>query len=352
MEDTISPWTERPLLAVAQKCARNFSASVISQPIGSSQSTMLSNQLDRLKIWAGHMGVSAAGKASADYRLRHDHGILLAITMLIDRINRQLESLIAMPQKLEQGDRQDEPNSDSSESISESSFDDSDEKAPANARVQQHSTRLEVISCAITDLYRLSAVLKKPEHRSDALRIERFAEKRLDMTELDDLASYVRWKLDRLFPDIQSYLFDRMLTSVIFRRKKIMYQRSHAGKLREGAAETFEFLTDLKTQRPTTPSSSDLNSVKPSTPLRAASSAAVDRRLAVSTTTASSINRLKVTAYPKSLALSHITGGLLEQRQGLDVPSAPKVAAGATEAVCNYCMKPVKAAVMQEPHWT
>ena len=352
MESTALPWRDRPLRAVTQKCAQNFNKAVLGQPQDSSQRTELSNQLDRLKIWAGDMGVVAAEKASADYRLRHNQNIMMAMTMLINRINRQLETLISTPKKLQQRIRKEESTSDSSDSISESSSDDSNErpgKAPLNAQTQ-HPTRLEVSSRAITDLHRLSAVIKKPEHQNDASKIERYAEKISDKTELEELASSVRWKLRQLFPDLAPFLFDRLVNSVVFGRQKIMYRRSHAEKLREGVPETFGLL--VRTELPETSFKSSLQRARLSAPLQTISSLNRNRKIAASATTASSINFLKVPAYPKSVALSHIPSRVIHRRNSLDIPPAPKPATGSIEVACVYCSMLVKEAVTREPHWT
>ncbi|KAF2198217.1 hypothetical protein GQ43DRAFT_170342 [Delitschia confertaspora ATCC 74209] len=121
----------------------------------------LENTLVRFKIWAGNIGVFAPGNASIDYRLRNDEDVSDILRVLLDRLRELLERAIRPPLEEEPVDDDDEIidlRSNSSGSSSSISFD-VNESDDTPASTQDRMTKANEI---LDDLYRLSAVLKKP----------------------------------------------------------------------------------------------------------------------------------------------------------------------------------------------
>lgn len=346
---------EKPVLAAAQACAKTFAEALHSQPEGSVELIELGSQLDRLKIWAGEMGVFAADMASADHRLRNDQHTSYAFVMVLNRIKRILTQVVSVPQSLKQvpeATTAKAASDASSDSISDSSSDsDGPDLQEGNA---EGVTKLDAISSAITDLYRLSAVVKKRYPLSEASRIEKFSQTHLDGAEIEDLEYYARWKLSQLFPEATSseYLFDRLASAVGFRRKAILYRQRHAEKLRSGVTEAFTPIKEPLTISPEIVLSTDLLDDKESVKHQSPPPLVSTGKVAFSATAASSINHLKAPVYPKSVALSRVPSRAVNRAKDLDIPPCPKVGAGDAEVLCYYCSRIIKKKQTLEPYWT
>ena len=357
--------TSIPTLLVqdaGRACARSFATALQRQAQTLSIAGQLSDQSERLKIWAGDIGVFARGCASADHRLNLNPFVRDAIVLLLRQLCKSLDTMevntaigLGPPGQSTMVFEFDEGTSEDSspDSISDSSSASASRTHTTHVQHGQEA-RLQGIIDAITDLHRLTALLRKQEQRSTSLRVQTFANRRLSNTEsleLDDLEHYVRWKLGRLFPLMSEFLLQRIVDAVVFRRKHIYYRRRHAEKLRSGTEETFE--VSMNAARVARSVNYQLNeSVAKSNVGQSSSSLTQTKsRSVLSSTIASSVNRLGLPVYAKSVALSGISTNALGRREVLDIPPRPRFLPGSLEAICAYCSRVVRAAEIAGQRW-
>lgn len=169
-----------------------------------SKSTILNSlqdELGRFKIWAGNLGVFAAGHASADYRLRYEPDIKDVIIRLLKRLENHLATIPSAEELHPVEDRRCEEDSASTYS-SDSSLGISDASSQeANQELKDEPASedsvLESISDTITHLYRITAIIKKPRSTKEEDRVRGWLAReapRLD-EQFRDLESYVRWSI-------------------------------------------------------------------------------------------------------------------------------------------------------------
>ncbi|KAB8360777.1 hypothetical protein FH972_024511 [Carpinus fangiana] len=342
---------ERAILNASRKCARAFAQSLSMLSAESRQFVLLENERGRFAIWAGNLGVFADANASADYRLREEKNTRDILCMLLRRLDKEvlvfpltaLDSASVSRQSGSSSPTEDSSNSDSSASTASSDLSTEDLRAPKN---------LKAIRNIVTKLYRLSAVIKKPNSTKESARVERYIEEEDKTDDYKELYDYAKSMIAFKFKDTAPMnLQSRLADSIVFRRKRIVYREKHHNKLSHGVDKAFEILTN-------TPSPALMDLLGDPTATRRAQAlrkGIVPLRPLSGTnigTEASSVNRKRLEAYPRSIAGSQITKNAAGRQAHLDVPPPPKIPSEATEILCPYCYRILKKGDLQRQNWT
>ncbi|KAL8732799.1 MAG: hypothetical protein Q9181_003826 [Wetmoreana brouardii] len=310
-QPTLSRKNVRPdrVLDVTGQFFALFGHACADRTVDARTKTDFENQLGRFKIWAGSIGVFAAGKASTDFRLRNDESFKQAIDGFSTPVIVE-----------ETKDDQTSESADSSEGSEgslvlsiggESSATTVESEIPSH-----HVPLLQDIDSIISKLYRFSAIIRKPTSLQENIKVVKYIDKvgdRLDVTEFD---SHVRWQISFRLPDASNEIIDRLANAVVFRRQKLSYRERHQKKLSQGLESAFQAEVLLpKSQRH-----------------RSATNAQPDVRASLA-------------------GGSNITKSAVARRDHLDVPP-PQKSEDTREAICPYCFEIVDKAGMARPFWT
>lgn len=352
------------VLGTTRQCVALFRRGLSSQSLERQSSVDLENQLGRFKIWAGNVGVFAAGNASIDFRLRNDPDIKEVMIQMLTRLRKSIEQLINPPVVEMPAPEDNDSHHSSSSSSSPSlvlSLDASSDLGSADRNLLQWRQkisydRLQDIDSVITRLYRLSAVIRKPNPFSENTKVTRFIDKAQDRQDMEEYESHIRWQIQFRHPKASPALVDRLTDAVVFRRKKLLYRERHQQKLSHGVDDAFmdELLVPTGTNA-TKPCGTN----KPQFPRQnspflkvAATVKSFSPTLPLSATQASSVNRQGMNSYAKSVAFSGMTKSAIARREQLDVPPLPKPEGDTTEAICPYCFEIVDKAKIARALWT
>ncbi|KAL8668599.1 MAG: hypothetical protein Q9168_006776 [Polycauliona sp. 1 TL-2023] len=351
--------TGRPdqILDVSRQCIALFGRSYNDRTLSARAKEDIQNQLGRFKIWAGTIGVFAAGKASADARLRNDEDIKEIMIDMLLRLRRAIDAFLK-PVIVEESDddlKSDEENSsDESEgSLVLSIGGESDATSMETRVLDHHNTTLKDMDNVISNLYRLSALIRKPTSTQENTRVANYIEKGEEGPEMADFETHVRWQVKFRLPDAVDEIVDRLVRAVIFRRRKLNYRKRHQQKLSQGVQSAFGNEVLLSTM-PMAPKYKGTHGQFRSGPLlrSPATVKSSSNSIQLSATEASTVNRRALASYPKSVAGgSNITKSAVARRDQLDVPPPPK-SADTAEAICPYCFEVVDKANMARPLWT
>ncbi|KAL1970113.1 hypothetical protein VTN77DRAFT_6518 [Rasamsonia byssochlamydoides] len=169
--------------------------------------------------------------------------------------------------------------------------------------------------------------------------------------------SHVRWQIEFKHRQASPKLLERLVNAVIFRRRKLEYRKRHHEKLSHGVEEAFT----IEVQEPvSSKGAADESRVSPSpaaarrgiSPKTPGSVKSTSQTVTFSATEASSINHLKVSPYPKSIAVSAMTKSAVARRGQLDVPRPPDFDGPDKETVCPYCFRVVDKKELKDVYWT
>ena len=347
---------------ITRQCAVLFGRGLSSQSLDGQSSIDLENQLGRFKIWAGNIGVFAAGNASIDFRLRNDPDIKEVMIQMLTWLRKCIEHLINPPlAETPTPKERDSHHSSSSSSSSASlvlSLDAISNPDSIDQNLLQNVSynRLQVIHDVITRLYRLSAVIRKPISFSENTKVARFIDRAQDGQDREEYESHIRWQIQFRHPEASPLLIDRLANAVVFRRKKLLYRERHQQKLSQGVDDAFmEDLGSLLGSEVMKPGGSNTPQIRRhnSTFLKVAATVKTSSQtVPFSTTQASSVNRQGINSYAKSVALSGMTKSAIARREKLDVPPPPQPEGETTEAICPYCFEIVDKAKMARALWT
>lgn len=320
--------------------------------------------MGRFKIWSGNLGVFAADTASADFRLKDDQDVKDVLIDMISCLREQVEQLTRpsllptlLEEQIEDKSETESLRSPASSTASSSSWklsSDSDsatrsESIPLDTQRQHNS--LAQITDIVNRLYRFSTVIRKPVSLGENARIAHYIEKTKDSLELDDFESYIKWQIRQWCPSTTDKLIDRLSNAAMLRRKKLLYRQRHQQKLNQGTDDWFI------TRNPASVYLESGNSFKAGGPqvqgvgLMHKPPTKMRKSVAFSTTKASSIDKLAVPAYTRSVAPSGITKTGIAGRELLDIPLAPKPR-GEHEAKCPYCSKFLTKEQLTKAQWT
>ncbi|KAL8898097.1 MAG: hypothetical protein Q9207_006873 [Kuettlingeria erythrocarpa] len=346
------------ILDVTRQCVALFGRACSDGTLDASTRADIDNQLGRFKIWAGTIGVFAAGKASTDARLRDDADVKDMMIDLLLRLRRAIDAFLKPVLIEEDNDEQaSEPtdSSDESEASLVLSIGGESSATTVESRIpSHHAATLRDIDSTISRLYRLSAIIRKPTSLQENARVASFIEKVDDGPDASEFKFHVRWQIDFRFPDASDAIVDRLASAVLFRRRKLLYRERHQQKLSQGLESAFQEEIQVPTTTPAAAQRSSGHTQRQSSRLlkTAASIRSSPSSIPLSATEASGVNRRALASYPRTLAGgSNFTKSAVARRSQLDVPSPPK-AAEAKEAICPYCFEVVDKDNMAGPLWT
>jgi hypothetical protein len=212
--------------------------------------------------------------------------------------------------------------------------------------------RLQNIEMAIDRLYRLSLMIRQPSRSVQNEKAELFIMRDDEGNSINDtFAVYARHIVDHQFPDAPEYLRTRLSNGIVTRRKRFLYRQSHQRKLSNAGVhadreqdETTETLTAggadstvralrMKEELPSR-NFQDLDLVlRIPAPSHTSASAIPQQPLPLSTVLEDAKSS-QSTAFTASPSVS----------TPVEIPRAPKPAAGSKEFECPYCclMLPIK----------
>ncbi|KAL8996715.1 MAG: hypothetical protein Q9169_003830 [Polycauliona sp. 2 TL-2023] len=351
--------TTRPdqILDVSRQCVALFGRSYNDRTLSARAKEDIQDQRGRFKIWAGTMGVFAAGNASADARLRNDEDIKEIMIDMLLRLRRAIDAFLkpVIVEEPEDESKPDDENSsdDSGESLVLSIGGESDATSIESKVQDHHNATLQEIDDVISKLYRLATLIRKSTSTQENMRVANYIEKGEDGPEMTDFEIHVRWQINFRLPDASVEIVNRLVHAVIFRRRKLNYRKRHQQKLSQGVESAFGTEILLSTM-PMVPKIKGTHAQHRSGPLlrSPATVKSSSNTIQLSATEASTVNRRALASYPKSIAGgSNITKSAIARREQLDVPPPPKPADKA-EAICPYCFEVVDKANMARPLWT
>ena len=345
------------VLDVTRQCVALFLRACSDRTLDLQAKTDVENQRGRFKIWAGTIGLFAAGKASTDARLKNDEDVKEIMIDMLLRLRKAIDDFLR-PMIVEESEDEDRPQSSGSSSDSEPSLvlsighefgvATTEDKTPS-----YQIASLQEIDGVISRLYRLSAILRKPTSLHENARVASFLKKVEDGPDATEFESHARWQIRFRLSDASEKIVDRLVSAVIFRRRKLRYRERHQKKLSQGLEAAFQTEIVVPTA-PETLQRSKVHTRPQRSPLlkSAATVKSSSRTIPLSETEASAVNRRALASYPKSLAGgSNITKSAVARRDQLDVPPPPKSTETA-EAICPYCFEVVDKAKMARSLWT
>lgn len=192
------------IVEAARLCAQSFVqlqlAAHLLPPLSESE---FEDQLGRFKIWAGNLGVFAADTASADFRLKDDQDVKVVIINMLTRLTKEVEKLHGQPSLFpslleEPAEHNGKP--ESSELLGSSVSSSSSWKLSSNSDTGSQPERarsdpqcrfsglIEIVDI-IDRLYRLSAIVRKPNSLSEYARVNEFIERTRNSPDLNDFES-------------------------------------------------------------------------------------------------------------------------------------------------------------------
>ncbi|KAK4246938.1 hypothetical protein C7999DRAFT_14968, partial [Corynascus novoguineensis] len=168
------------------------------------EAALVEDQLTRFSLWASSIGVFAPGRASMDHRLREAPDVHDAVTTLLDSAYDSMQdgkycyylSLLFV-----------------------------ETSAPAYEELE---SSLQSVASDITMLYRLSNTIRRASKESQDLKAAKtYCIRDDDGNDAEPLLRelyehYIRGK----FPEITDGLRERLASSMVLRRKRILYKRS------------------------------------------------------------------------------------------------------------------------------
>ncbi|KXX78599.1 hypothetical protein MMYC01_204494 [Madurella mycetomatis] len=312
--------------------------------------------LTRLSIWAGNIGVFAPGAASLDERLYSgDHpDISDVLCHLLGRLNDALQ--LALEPPLQEQDHESE-NSESDDSDSLLSLDVADDTSPDTERWPP-SKPIDRANDIVSRLYRLSTAIRKPASSRETERVRKFAQDmagspdlQAQAEELESLESFAQWLVCYKFSRAPKPLVNRLVSSVVFRRARLLYRRRHQSKLQQGMSRIWERGHEPRPrpERAAGAGRGMSGDVIPNLVPDTRQSPSV----VFSATVASSVDRRRYQSFAKSVALSGITHKAINRRRKLDVPAySGLVDASSGQAFCPYCTRKIDVQETKEPRWT
>jgi hypothetical protein len=351
--------------------------------------TRLENELGRVKIWAGNIGVFADGNASTDHRLRNDPNIKLAIVQMLMRVAKELETSMepcatnplqpSISQSSRQNAASESPLSSRSSSPSLVISSESDtESVPMpkdkSARPPFGDSHIQIVEEIIGQLYQLASVIRRPITYSENTRIADFVRTNPAAHDLcADLASHIRFQIENIqfrrsesdlasgVTPVPPFLVNRLVQAAVLRRQRLLYRERHQKKLDRGSK--FADLINLDSQNTTgvqpmphptideeaallNEANASQNPAKAPKSLRSSS-----RTVPLSATEASFINLKDRNLKRRSGGLSAVTRSAVARRAHLDVPPPPGMDAGTMDVICPYCFMILKASVTKPEVW-
>ncbi|CZS79710.1 unnamed protein product [Fusarium graminearum] len=222
------------------QCANAFSDILLRAVYGYEvpDLAMLKEHHARFYIWAEKQGVSLESNSSPKDHLYHAPDAKNVILKLLQRLKATLEAVLSHnldsqnPDTPEETNDEDIYSSDSSLGISE----DDDIGGELELATESHfvtSKHTQVIGEIISHLYRFTSIVEQQDVYAEDERINQWVlgeGRKLDH-QLEGLRLYMSYLLDSDIPTLQPYLRDRLIHTVVHRRKRLLYQQDCSVKL-------------------------------------------------------------------------------------------------------------------------
>ena len=363
------PWTSetpKPVSRAARYCAQQFVRQSLIRDYPKNLKADFETQLSRFKIWIGDLGVSAVGSGSADYRLRNDPDIKDVLISLLTRLSEKVQEFVDDPRafgRVDEGFKAENTEKESASPTSSSSslFLNSEAGFGTGEDVKSEEVQtrhpLKDIEDIISRLYRFSTLIRKPASSNEKERVHRYIQRDQAKLDLSELESHVRWQLQRQCPrlTVSSVLANRLVTAVLYQRKKILYRGSHQQKLEHEIEGWFSQQNPQSVEEglslivPVAPSGDVYGTKKnQKRPEIAMNFVEMD---------ASAIKRAPISTYAKPAVLSGITMSAAAWQQDLDIPPIPQsLGPGLQEVKCPYCSQIITSELdgiskMREHRW-
>ncbi|ETS87206.1 hypothetical protein PFICI_01034 [Pestalotiopsis fici W106-1] len=174
--------------------------------------TLFEDQLARFSIWASDIGVFASGRASIDHRLREVPDVADAVTSLLENVTYGMKECSLVLESI----------TGSQSQTSEDALTDPDPRLVSS---------VQAVADEISMLYRLSNTIRRASRESHNLKVAKISDApdndgNDSESKLREVyCSYIRGQ----FPSIQDSLCERLASSMIIRRRRILYRRFHYG---------------------------------------------------------------------------------------------------------------------------
>jgi hypothetical protein len=188
------------------------------------------DELGRLRVWAGNIGVHQMGESSLEYRLRDASHIRAQVTRLVSELRqviRELHNLVSGgSDQSDQGSGKVEHADDSMSMESEliSQLSNTSEKELTEMQ-QLHEDVVDIIN----NLYKTSMLIRHPAAR------DRFLKRRKE-----DAMGFEPFDVDHVvnkFPRLDNAVAQRLGSAITWRRRNLKYWERHHAKLSHGVEE-------------------------------------------------------------------------------------------------------------------
>ncbi|KAI0186319.1 hypothetical protein EV127DRAFT_439039 [Xylaria flabelliformis] len=328
------------ILDWARRCHESFqkllSTQVSHDGIGTHYRTAR-DYSQRFELWAGFIGVFADGSASLDYRLRFYPEVRDLVLKMLKLLERNLSHGFWLDLASKKGiDKEASPII-----LSEIS------------NTLAAVAALDAIQEAIDRLRRLAVLIRKSPSFSLTSRFETFA-REVDPAKTEEFQRITSLFVTGRLPAIDSSLATQLVSSISFRRLRLLYQSKHNGKLKDRRT--------LATLVPSQPdaemrmreedpvpiqeclSRSDISKTEtmPARPLR---------QLAVSETENSGLNLEKSQQYNDGSVDVSDTSTVTSITQRYPYPPQPRPKNGDRYCACDWCLDEINISNLDTPGW-
>ncbi|KAI6753610.1 hypothetical protein HG531_005779 [Fusarium graminearum] len=215
-------------------CANAFSDVLLRAASGQKvpDLAMLKEHHARFSIWAEDLRVSPESNSSPEDHLHHAPDAKNVIGKLLQQLKTNLEAILPhnpdsqIPEKPEETNGEDEYSSDSSLGIHE----DDDMEGELELATEGHfatNKHTQFTGEIISHLYRFTTIVKEQHIDVEDQSINQWVlgEGQKLEHQLEGLELYISYSLDSDFPTLQPFLRDRLINTVIQRRKRLLYRQ-------------------------------------------------------------------------------------------------------------------------------
>ncbi|KAK2735766.1 Checkpoint kinase 2, partial [Myotisia sp. PD_48] len=339
-------WNFNNLMALLEKCSSAHPDSMSPKAID--------NEIGRFKIWIGNLGALQKGHSSLDFRLRESTVMCSNILKLLDQLSNALSKCIEVVsgQRLPWEQQTEAAHNNGDEDITDSSEEEFEPpSSPAdNSELGLHlCTILDVIS----DLYRLSFMIRTHSHRTVSTRATSYKE--LDETTGEDIFSiyaiYDRNFVEDVLKKIRQnrhepnyeFLTDRLSLAITNRRRCLKYWFRHSQKLAAHVAIPEHGAERKSAER------NDLPTVAHN-PTQIPAPIAASRNF-LSTTEATKYDQRFDDPLETNSTISNATTAYNLDGASVKLPPPPSLAPTDSEFVCPFCHVLCPAKIVATKSW-
>ncbi|PYH93865.1 Annexin [Aspergillus ellipticus CBS 707.79] len=192
-----------------------------SKALGAREQSSIEDQLGRFSIWTSNIGVFATRRASLDYRLRAIPDVQRLVIALLDALNIHLKTLYTNLQSRVDVSQTAPP--ETSSTVSE---------ATLATEISNVENAVKAVADEISLLHQLSNTTRKASREAQNLKAASTFEIRDQDGNNVEKAFRDMFAMElvrRKFPQCGETIIKRLATSMLLRRKRILYRRSRWG---------------------------------------------------------------------------------------------------------------------------